>query len=368
MGEAARKIEPQVQAPHTGEGLNENVFDFLQNRILTHYPQAQQILKREMPAPRTAIVYPTYVCNQDCIWCEYSAENTEHHTMMQNDDFRKLMADLDKLGVRGIEFCGGGEPSLHPILDEIVRDLANRGISSGILTNGTKLYGELADALIDHASYVRVGFDGGTKETFHKVKRPRSPEASFDAVCQNVRDMIAKRNARNTKCRISMKVVVDQNNCHEIEDAVALACELQMDSIQFKAARLCDTEVTPAQSERVNADVAMCREKYAGKVLVIGGTTKVNTASQCWLTPLQLVVDTLGEVFLCCYYRHRKNDHGIGNCFNEPLHDIWYSEEHWEKIADIKPRECNNLDCRFVKYNEIMTELMIDNDAQFEFI
>lgn len=346
---------------------NKVVFDLLQNRIMSHYPQARMIRNREMPAPRMAIVYPTYVCNQDCIWCEYRPDNYEFHNLMTNDDFRKLVADLDELGIEGIEFCGGGEPTLHPIFTEVVRDTADRGIRVGLLTNGTKLYGELAELLVDCASYVRVGFDGGTEETVNAVKRPRSPEARFDAVCRNIKNMIVLRNERGTKCLISMKVVVSQENRHEIEKCVTLAMELNADSVQFKAARLCPSELTDEQTTEVNEAISACREMYP-EATIVGGMTKINAATQCWLTPLQLVIDALGDVFLCCYYRHRKDDHTIGNCFKEPLNDIWYREQHWEKIDGIKPCECNNLDCRFVKYNEIMDQLMVDHDAQLEFI
>lgn len=366
MATVPNKVPGQETARETER--DDGVFSFLQNRILTHYPAMVKIQQREMPAPRMAIVYPTYVCNQDCLWCEYSAENTEHHTIMPNDKLRQLIADLDGLGVQSVEFCGGGEPSLHPILPEMVRDLARRNMKVGILTNGTKLKGDLAEAFIEHGSYVRVGFDAGTEETMHKVKRPRSPEARFDAVCENVRNMIRMRNERGTACRISMKFVVDQGNCHEIEDAVRLAIDLDVDSVQFKAARVCDTELSALESERVNSEIERCRTEYAGQMTVIGGTKKINTTTHCWLTPLQLTIDTLGEVFLCCYYRHRKDKHSIGNCFSDSLNDMWYSETHWEKIDGIDPCECNNLDCRFVKYNEIMNTLMVDGDAQLDFI
>lgn len=347
---------------------NDEVFDFLQNRILTHYPAAVQIKNREMPSPRTAIVYPTYVCNQNCTWCEYNAENAEHHNIMPKDQFRRLIADLVDLGVKGIEFCGGGEPTLHPILPEIIRDLHRRGIGIGLLTNGTKLYGELAEVLVDFGSYVRIGFDGATEETVHRVKRPRSPEARFDAVCRNLKTMVEMRDARKTKCRISMKVVVDRENYHEVEQCVHLAIELKADSVQFKAARLCDTELDAGQTAEVNAIIERCKDRYAGQIIVIGGVEKINMKTHCWLTPLQLVVDSLGDVYLCCYYRHRKDKHTIGNCFQKPLRELWYAEEHWRKIDGIQPHECNNLDCRFVRYNEIMDQLMVHNDAQFEFI
>ncbi len=362
-----RREEP-TNGAETGSEANQEVFDFLQNRILTHYPQARDILDRKMPAPRTAIVYPTYVCNQDCTWCEYAAENTEHHAVMKNDELRKLMDDLDKLGVKAVEFCGGGEPTLHPILPEIVEDLARRNMSIGTLTNGTKMYGKLAEVFVEHGSYVRIGFDGATEETVHRVKRPKSPEARYDAVCRNFRNLVDLRNARGTKLKVSMKVVLDNENFHETEDCVRLAIDLGADSVQFKAARLCPTELNDEQGAWVNQTIDECKTKYAGKIAVIGGTHKINTTMKCWLTPLQLTIDTLGEVFLCCYYRHRKDDHSIGNCFTDDLSELWYAEKHWEKIDGIEPHACNNLDCRFVKYNEIMAKLMVDDDAQFEFI
>jgi radical SAM protein with 4Fe4S-binding SPASM domain len=350
-------------------GSHLEVFDTLQSRILTHWPEAKSILERKMPAPRTAIVYPTYVCNQDCIWCEYNAENTNKDLdrVMSRDHLFQLVEDLRNLGVLGVEFCGGGEPTLHPNLAELVRDMHAKGQSVGLLTNGTKLKGELASALVDCASYVRVGFDGATPETANAVKRPKTPEARFEAVCRNIAAMIALRNERKAKVKISIKVVLDRNNEHEIERCVQLAIQLQVDSIQFKAARLVASELTEAQSEQVNVTLEELRRRYPG-MAVVGGTEKINMTTHCWLTPLQLTVDPMGEVYLCCYYRHRKDRHSIGNCFETPLHDLWYSERHWEAIDGIQPHECNNLDCRFVKYNQIMDEAMVHNDAQFEFI
>lgn len=344
------------------------VFEFLQSRILTHYAEAQMIRERQMPAPRTAIVYPTYVCNQDCLWCEYNAENTDVNKIMTRDQLRQIINDLYALGVKGVEFCGGGEPTLHPILAEVVRDMkTNKNMSVGLLTNGAKLKGELASALVDCASYVRVGFDGATKETVERVKRPRTREAGFEAVCENIANMIALRNQRGTEVRISMKVVLDQNNFQELGECVKLAVRLGVDSIQFKAARLVDSELTDAQAAWVNSELEALRKLHP-EMAVVGGTDKINMATQCWLTPLQVTIDALGEVFLCCYYRHRKESHSIGNAFQNPLQDLWYSENHWQAIDAIKPHECNNLDCRFVAYNRIMDELMVKNDGQFEFI
>ncbi len=342
-------------------------FGFLENRILTHYPAARMILEGRMPAPRTAIVYPTYVCNQNCVWCEYSADNAKYGMMMAEEDLRKLISDLRELGVRGVEFCGGGEPSLHPALPALIREMKAAGMSAGLLTNGTRLTGDLATALVDCASYVRIGFDGANAETMHRVKRPRSPEASFDAVCANVRHVLALRRERGGHVLISMKVLLNADNYTEVEDCVKLAAAMGVDSVQFKAARLCESELSNEQAAAARQAIETCRGKYL-PLRVVGGVDKLNMTRQCWLTPLQIMVDALGDVFLCCYYRHRKDTHRFGNVLEQPLQEIWYSERHWEAIRSIKPEECNLLDCRFVHYNRVMRELLVENDAQFEFI
>ena len=343
------------------------VFKLLENRILTHYPAAAALMEGKMPAPRTAIVYPTYVCNQNCLWCEYAADNAEHHSMMSGDNLRRLITDLYALGVRGTEFCGGGEPTLHPLLPDLIREMQQMGMRSGLLTNGSRLKGDLAEAVVDGSSYVRVGFDGSNAATFNRVKRPRSPEASFDGVCENVRNLIALRSQRGGKVLISMKIILSGENYTEVESCVELALRLGVDSIQFKAARLCDTELTPDQAESVKSELARVRSMYP-EMAIVGGVEKLAMTKQCWLTPLQIMVDALGDVFLCCYYRHRKASHCFGNAFTESLHEVWYGQRHWDAMATIRPAECNLLDCRFVHYNRIMSLLLKEHDAQFEFI
>lgn len=343
------------------------VFDYLENRILTHYPEARMILDGQMPAPRTAIVYPTYVCNQNCRWCEYAADNRDIHTTMSTDQLRGLMLDLHALGVQGVEFCGGGEPTLHPALPEILREMNGMGMRSGLLTNGTRMKGKLAQAVVDCSSYVRIGFDGADAETMERLKRPSTPEAGYAAVRANVAALVALRNECQTRLLISMKVILTAENYTQVEDCVRLAAELGVDSIQFKAARLCDTELNDTQARDAQTRIQEARARHP-EVSVVGSVKKVNMTQQCWLTPLQIMIDALGDVFLCCYYRHRRETHRFGNAFKTPLCDIWHGERHWKAIRAINPAECNLLDCRFVHYNQIMTMLLVENDAQFEFI
>ena len=84
--------------------------------------------------------------------------------------------------------------------------------------------------------------------------------------------------------------------------------------------------------------------------------------------PVQIMIDALGDVYVCCYYRHRKKTHAFGNVLKTPLKKIWYSRAHLKAIQSIKIKECNVLDCRFAVYNDLMHEMMIKDRAQFDFI
>ena len=53
---ALRQTAAPAATPAAKAKSDDKTFDYLQGRIITHWPEARQILDGEMPAPRTAIV------------------------------------------------------------------------------------------------------------------------------------------------------------------------------------------------------------------------------------------------------------------------------------------------------------------------
>jgi radical SAM protein with 4Fe4S-binding SPASM domain len=89
---------------------------------------------------------------------------------------------------------------------------------------------------------------------------------------------------------------------------------------------------------------------------VTGSLAKLTMHRQCELTPLQVTIDARGDVFLCCYFTHRRENHRIGNVHERPLAEIWASERHRAAIRGILPGECSKFDCRFVRYHDVLDE------------
>ena len=345
----------------------ESPLEYLDSRILTFYREAREILEGKIPVPRMAIVYPTYVCNQSCLWCEYSHENGNVHTVMTRAQLRHTLESVVDLGVESVEFCGGGEPSMHPGLADSINWLGENGVRVGLITNGSGLRANLRAALIRWGSYVRVGMDSGDALTFEKVKRPATRRASFEVVCANIRALIAERDAAASKLSVSTKIVVDRNNLTEMDTCVRLARDLGVNSIQFKAARLTPSEITPEEASSGNLELDRLRSAHP-ELHVIGSLGKLTTTTRCWVTPFQVTIDTVGDVYLCCYYTQRKEAHRFGNVFETPLGDIWYSAEHLRKIEAIEPAECSKMDCRMIRYNKTLDHLIREDEGQFQFL
>src|ERR1700716_4315092 len=93
-----------------------------------------QILTALAPTgdPPLAHLVPIRRCNLSCTYCN------------EYDDFSKpvpteqMLRRVDRLGELGtsVVTISGGEPLLHPDLDDIIHQMVKRPIASGLITNG----------------------------------------------------------------------------------------------------------------------------------------------------------------------------------------------------------------------------------------
>ena len=90
----------------------------------------------------------TNVCNMSCSFCHGHSRPAR---FMSLDEFRTLLTKLDGK-TKYIYYHLMGEPLLHPLLPDFIREASEKGYRSVITTNGT-LLGETGKALIDSGVY-----------------------------------------------------------------------------------------------------------------------------------------------------------------------------------------------------------------------
>ncbi len=106
----------------------------------------QPIFSTPVAAPYKADVALTYACNNGCSHCY----NEPERFTMQTLSAKNWFSVLDKLAEIGIPhiILTGGEPTLHPLLPDLIRYADELGLVVGMNTNGRRLADAgLVDAL-----------------------------------------------------------------------------------------------------------------------------------------------------------------------------------------------------------------------------
>jgi MoaA/NifB/PqqE/SkfB family radical SAM enzyme len=95
--------------------------------------------------PILAQIVPIRRCNLACAYCN---EYDKHSPPVPLATLRERIDHLARLGTANIEISGG-EPLLHPGLDELIRHIRSTGALAGLITNGYLLNEKRIEAFND---------------------------------------------------------------------------------------------------------------------------------------------------------------------------------------------------------------------------
>ncbi len=100
--------------------------------------------------PILAHIIPIRRCNLSCTYCNEFDSHSKPVTLQE------MYRRIDRLASFGITIItiSGGEPLLHPELDQVIRRIRNHGVLTGLITNGYLLTAERIEQLnragLDH--------------------------------------------------------------------------------------------------------------------------------------------------------------------------------------------------------------------------
>src|SRR3989442_5208638 len=145
--------------------------------------------------PLLVQIIPIRRCNIDCGYCnEYDKVSAPVPTQTMKQRIDKL-ADL---GTSVVAFSGG-EPMLHPDLDDLIRHIRARGMMAGLITNGyflvPKRIQELNDAGLDflQISIDNVEPDDVSKKSLRVLDRKLQDLKTFAAFDVNINSVLGCR-------------------------------------------------------------------------------------------------------------------------------------------------------------------------------
>jgi len=334
------------------------------NNILTHYEAISQLKNGNMCNPRFADLHTSNRCNQNCKGCAY--KSTIDNTIISEKNHFRIIKDLLELGVKGFDFAGGGDPLALPYIENLWKYIIRNNANFGIITNGTMLTDAQMEYIIKYATYIRISLEGSTEKEYCEYKDVSN--SHWYKVLSNIKKLVSLQKKLKSNCDISIKFSVSKSlrGVEHYSSGISLAKMLNVDYTTFKALRHFPEELSKEEKIFENNLLECCLREYnyiANKQII---PIPFESVPQCWLNPLHIVVNYLGNIYLCCYYYYREKEHFLGNMLKESLFDIWHNEKHWESIRKIDRSECNKVDCKFFNHHVIVKKAA--NNGKWEFL
>lgn len=284
----------------------------------------------------------THICNLRCIHCyqeEYCA-HTPINEMM--DVLDKYCEYIKEKGLEGQINLTGGEPLLHPYFFEFAKEIVDRGIILGILTNGTLIDDEVAAKISElKPLFVQVSLDG-TKKIHDSIRG----NGNFDKALNGI-ECLKKHNIK-----VLVSFTIQKRNYKSIGALAAICKKYNVDKLWF------DRVVTYSDEDTKNIALSTDEfKKFVRHVNILrkyymhNGKSFISTSRSlqsktecyhCSAGKNLIIVLADGSVMPC-----RRLPFIIGNIKNGSFDEIISNSKIMKKLSHLHtPIEC--LNCKYV--------------------
>lgn len=138
---------------------------------------------------------------------------------------KEIIEDCADLGVKAIQFTGGGEPTVHPDHLELIGLAQWYDIKTALVTNGVKL--DPAHPVIRNLDWIRISIDAGTSATYAKIRRVA--EGHWSKVWNNIAGL------KNYQGTLGAGFVITPDNYTEIDQCAWMCKENGVSNLRVGA-------------------------------------------------------------------------------------------------------------------------------------
>jgi radical SAM protein with 4Fe4S-binding SPASM domain len=286
----------------------------------------------------------------------------------------KIIYDLAEVGVKSINWTGGGESELNKYTSDGMILAKSLGIQNGIFTNGTVTNERIAKVLVENCEWVRVSWGGATSETFYKCHGVPKLEKVVNglALLKKLKDELKSKTVLGTS------MVVVKENYKELFQEAELSKKLGMDYFQGKPNLIMgsedfpwwDNEVMPlfekAKIELEDDNFRVLIPQYTQDKYGVEGTRFRDSGrenlfiadsekSKCYVHNFVTAITANGDVAFCKNLRDSKQ-YTLGNIKYSSFKEIFDSQRRKDIENKINCNGCGVF-CQNGKLNETLRHI-----------
>jgi radical SAM protein with 4Fe4S-binding SPASM domain len=286
-----------------------------------------------------------HICNRTCPYC-YNDSDGEGAVLPKKIVF-SLLAQARAAGVSLVSLSGG-EPFLHPDMDEIIACANEQGVLLSIVTNLSFLAPQDAVRLLQRGNRLQLTLDS-LDEAQNDATRGQGSYAL-------VRGLLDEANRRQVAQQILLRFNMCKNNAHEIEMFVALAHEQHIKAVNLsfvlKSGRglaypqAFDSKSDMLELAQIMKHLHQIKRKYQNMEISFSDAGQRG----CILfgqgdIPVSPKVDARGNVFLCQLFMGDENI--LGNVEKDSICDILQAARALAFVEKVRSRKENCGNCAF---------------------
>jgi len=360
-------------------------------KVVHHMERLNLLKQNRQPVPAQVQLVISDVCNHDCSFCAYrmsgytSNENfgilDATSQQVENNPNRKIpyekcieiLEDCKEMGVKAIQFTGGGEPTTHKDHPKIFQKVIDLGMDLALITNGAILKPSVIETLV-HAKWVRISVDAGTPEMYSKIRKIKKEK--FNSTLKNISKLVeAKASSTDTDLLVGVGYVVDQNNFGEIYKFAKIASELGVDNIRIGAIFTSEGfEYHRGHHAAVVEQVQRIKDDFQSDTFTIfdAFNDRIDDLvhespdyDNCGYMHFDTYIGGDLKVYSCCNNAYSK--HGeMGSIEDQSFKEFWMSDEKVNAYNSLKATDCKR--CMFNAKNKFINYLLETDPAHVNFV
>jgi len=342
-------------------------------------------------APKQVQIILSDLCNENCSFCAYRMDGYTSNELFVGDSERAkygtnnpvrvmpgprafaLLDECKRLGVEGLQFTGGGEPTVHKQHVAIFRKALELGFKCSLVSNGLAWSKELIEVL-SQFSWVRVSLDAGTAETYARTRQ--TAISNFARVLLHITQLAGAIRAAESTCVLGVGFVVIPDNWREIRESVRLVRETGAAYIRLSAMFNPDnTKPYEGIYQDILSSVRAIKEEFDSPAF---------TVYELFTDRMQDLFDGAPDYDICAYQHYTAyvggdmkayrccvlsyNKRGLidgGDLTNRPFDEFWNSPERKADFERFNARGCER--CQFNSKQRVVNYLLGKKPKHSEF-
>ena len=316
---------------------NKNSNKYSKTKITWFPEKLQSFVAGKITAPIYVRVKPLNRCNHKCFWCVYHEPDlSQMHGGMEKSDtlsldkMTEILDDFEDMGVKAVTYSGGGEPLMHPDINEILELTLQKGIALSTITNGQFLKGRTAE-LLTKAKWVRVSIDYCTEEGFVESRRIKGRH--FYPILDNIKNFAA---IKDDDCDLAVNFIITKENHKDIWKAAELLISLGVENIRFSPMwidnfneyhePIKDWIITELAHIKEHLETERFRIYSSYTYEVFRDDIKHRPYTKCFVMQYNPVVGADMNIY-ACHNQAYSDDSIIASISDQSFKEAWFSQE-----------------------------------------